>query len=260
MRKKTLIASTVALVLLLFVLALPLTAAPLSDWDYYQQSGHTAPKWDSLVEAGFGAFDSGNTDTAINFLERARSLGCKDGLVTAKLAAIQELRGNIVLALKLLEQAEPILRNRYPKHPVTLGLSEHLGTLLYQQNRYDEALTKFLDSLRMQGNDFLKLYLVGQIYRMKGMTKEAIAYFEKSLSCDVPLQQQAQPNLKLLVEMELLKLYSDNKKDDKALNMANQILARDPQNPAAISVRDEISRRKYKQKEQDVMQRIIEKQ
>ena len=241
-------------VALLLSLNLAASAPPKSDWEYYQKGGHKDPKWDALVEAGFGAFDSSNFDTAINFMERAKALGCKDGLLLYKLATYTELLGNTKDAITLLKEAEPILRNRYPKHPATIQLSEHLAGLYYQAGKYDDALPEYLSAIRTQGENFLRLYLVGQMYRMKKDTKNAIPYFENAL------KQPEQNSLRPLAQIELIKLYFDDKSFDKSLAMANQILEQDPQNPIALSYRDEIAHRKTQEKEREVMKRIIEKQ
>lgn len=229
----------------------------LTDWAAYQKSGHTSPKWDPFVEAGFEALDGGNLDTGVNFLERAKGAGCKDGLVLYRLAMVQELRGDTKGAAKMLETAEPLLKNRYSKHPATINLSEHLGRLYYQLGQYDEALSEYLLAIRHQGENFFRLYLVGQMYRMKDKTKEAIAYFERSFQYEAPPIEFGP--LKKMARLELMQLYYNVKDDDKALEMANQVLAEDPQNPAAVSIRDQISSRKYKEKERNILKRIIEK-
>ena len=245
-------------ILLLFLFFSPsIVLAQQADWNAYQKSGHTSPKWDPFVEAGFGALDGGNLDTGVNFLERAKGAGCKDGLVLYRLAMVREFRGDINEAVKMLKAAEPLLRNRYPKYQSTLNLSEHLGRLYYQLGQYDEALPEYLLAIRHQGENFFRLYLVGQMYRMKGKTKEAIAYFEKSFQFEAPPVEFGP--LKKLAKLELMQLYYNVKDDDKALEMANQVLAEDPQNPAAISVRDQISQRKYKEKERNIFKRMIEK-
>ncbi len=249
---------------LLLLSPLSVSAQLKSDWEYYQKMGHTSAKWDPLVEAGLDALDSGNLDTGVNFLERAKGAGCKDGLVLYRLALVKELQGHIEEAVKMLQNAEPLLRNRYTKYPATLNLSEHVGRLYYQLGKYEEALPQYLASIRQQGENFFRLYLVGQMYRMKNQPKEAIAYFEKSLKQPVTLSEvEGQPvefgPLKKLARLELMQLYFSAKDYDKAQEMANQILAEDPQNPAAISIRDQIGQMKYKEKERSILKKIIER-
>lgn len=235
-----------------FLLSSALFAA--TDWEAYQKKGHRSPRWDPLVEAGFSAFEGENLNTAVNFLERARAMGCRDGLLLFKLASYQERQGNIPEAIRLLKEAEPLLRNRYPKNQVTRGLAEHLGGLYYQTGQYEPALPEYLTAIRTQGENFLRLYLVGQMYRMKNQPKEAIAYFERALRHDPPAQT---PQLKLAVQIELMKLYYDAKNDEKTAQMIERVLAQDPHNPVALSYQNDLTRRKMKAREREIMRKKL---
>ncbi|OGQ04133.1 MAG: hypothetical protein A3F82_07315 [Deltaproteobacteria bacterium RIFCSPLOWO2_12_FULL_44_12] len=229
-----------------------------SDWSYYQKSGHKSEKWNALVEAGFEAFDGNNFNAAQSFLERAKVLGCQDGLLLFKLALLKENSNNFVEAIKMLQQTEPILRKSYSKHSATLELSDHLGQLFYQTAKYDEALEQFLKAIESQGENFTRAYLVGQLYRMKKQTQEAISYFEKALQFELPAGLH--PHMKVLAQAELMKLYFEDKQNEKTLNLANQILVVEPYHPLAQSYRDKITHQQYKQKEREVMKRVIEGQ
>lgn len=243
------------LILLLILVATPTFAKSPSDWSLYQKHGTTSPKWDALIEAGFDAFDGANTETAISFFKRALSLGCQDGLVFYKLALVIESGGNLKGTLETLQKAAPLLQKNYPNHPATFTLSEHLGNIYYELGRYDEALPKFLEAIEKQGDNFLRNYLVGQILRMGQRQKEAIPYFEKGLGFPPPKEA---PNMKLLAELELVKLYFDTNDLDKALAMANAILKDDPTNAVAISYRDTINHKRAKEKERKTMDKFLE--
>ena len=235
----------------------PAFADPLSDWNTYQKFGNHSAKWDSLVEAGFDTFEGGNTETAVNFLKRALSLGCQDGLVFYKLALIVESSGNLKGALEMLEKGSPLLQKNYSKLPATAELPEHLGSIYYQLGRYDEALVKFQEAIKVQGENFLRLYLVGQIYRMEQKSTEAISAFEKSLQYEAP--KSPAPNFKQLAQIELIHLYSDAKNFDKVLEIANAILKDDPSNPTAISTRDNIQHQRTKDKERESWKKMFSK-
>ena len=242
---------------LLLISQISFAKTPQTDWEFYQKDGHRSSTWDALVEAGFSAFDSNNFNVAMNFLERARALGCKDGLVIFKIANYKEMQGNPQKAICLLKEAEPLLRNRYAKNPATQSFAEHLGGLYYQTGQYELALPQYLEAIRFDGENFLRLYLVGQMYRMKKSSKEAIAYFEKAVKFDPP---PTIPQIKILAQIELMKLYYDNKEEDKALQMVNLVLAQDPQNQTALSYQTNISARKTKAKEREILKNIIDRQ
>ncbi len=229
---------------------------PTSDWASYQQHGHKSPKWDSLVEAGFDTFEGDNAETSLNFLKRAMALGCKDGLVFYKSALIIESAGNLRGALDILEKAEPLLRSRYKEHPATRELSEHLGKIYYQLNRYGEAREKLLEAIAQEGEDFLKLYLVGQIYRMDQKPNEAIGFFEKALAHPVP--KESPGGMKRLAQLELMRLYFEAGLFDQSLAMAETILQEEPANPAAVSFRDKIRQKQFQQHEKERWKKMLD--
>ncbi|MBI4125473.1 MAG: tetratricopeptide repeat protein [Deltaproteobacteria bacterium] len=241
--------------IIIFLLLFSSVVWAKSDWDFYQKYGHTSAKWDSLVEAGLETFDGGNLDTAQNFLQRAAALGCKDGLVQLKLAQIIEAKGNLSGAAETILKLKPLLDQQYPKYPQTRDLAGHLGRLYYQLEKYDKALPFFLEAIEKQGENFLFLYLAGQIYRMQEKKAEAITFFEKAL------QQKPSPEspgpMVLLASLELMRLYFAAEQFDKALQTAEAVLDADPAIAEAQNIRDEIRRAKYKEKEHKTWERIL---
>ena len=241
--------------ILLCLLLFSTTAWAKSDWDFYQKQGHTGPKWDSLVEAGLETFESGNLDTAQNFLQRATALGCQDGLVQLKLAQIIEAKGNLKGALEAYLKLKPLMEQKYPKYPQTQELADHLGRLYYQLEKYDQALPFFLEAIQGQGENFLRLYLAGQIYRMQEKKSEAIGFFEKALTHQPPPESPG-PMI-LLASLELMRLYFATEQSEKALQTAEVILETDPANAEAIQIRDEVRRAKYKEEERKTWERVL---
>lgn len=245
---------------LLFLLCLSATLfakAPQTDWEFYQKSGNKAAKWDSLVEAGFQAFDGENFSVSSRFLERATLLGCGDGLVIYKLAKLTQLQGNYKRGLELLKSAASPLQKNYPEHPATLGLSEQIGGIYFQTGQYDDALTYYLAALQANGDNFLRNFLVGQIYRMKGEKETAISYFEKSLGYPPP--EGSPKNMKIAAKVELLQLYSAAQQWDNASKMAEEILAEDPGNSIAQSTKANLEKRQIKDKEKKEWEKVLEK-
>lgn len=178
-------------------------------------------------------------------------------MVFYKLDLIIESGGNLRGALETLDKAVPLMKSQYKEHPATKKLPEHLGNIYYQLGRYDEALPQFLEAIETDGENFLRLYLAGQIYRMQQNPKEAIPYFEKALTH--PLPQGVPSGMKRLAQIELMKLYFDAGALDQSLAMANEILKEEPMNPAAISTRDKIAQKRFQEKERETWKKVLER-
>lgn len=238
----------------------PSTPAPQhnskSDWHYYQTHGHKSEKWNSLVEAGFDTFESGNLDTAQNFLQRAQALGCKDGLVLFTLAQIIEAKGNLRGALDLYTQLKPVMEKQYTPYPETKSLSEHIAGIYYQLERYDDALPLYLEAIQKQGENFIRLYLVGQIYRIQEKPKEAIGFFEKALNFSPPPEAFA---MKRLAQVELMRLYYAANLLEKCVEVVNAILNEDHAHPEALRLRDQIRLKAYQEKERKSWEKMLNK-
>lgn len=207
------------------------------------------------MEAGFETFEGDNLDTAQNFLQRAVALGCQDALVLLKLAQIIEARGNLKGSLEIYLQLKPVLEEKYPKHPQAKAMAEQVGRLYFGLEQYDKALPFLLEAIQKQGENFLRLYLAGQIYRMQEKNAEAIGYFEKALTHKIP--PGSPPQMILLASLELMRLYFATDQFDKALETANAVLENDPANAEAQNLRDQIRREKYKQEERKTWEKIL---
>lgn len=242
--------------ILIFLLCLVSVAWAKSDWEFYQKHGTTSAKWDSLLEAGFDTFESGNLDTAQNFLQRAQALGCKDGLVLFTLARIIEAKGNLRGALELYTQLKGVMEKQYAAHPETKVLSEHIAGIYYQLERYDDALPLYLEAIQKQGENFIRLYLVGQIYRIQEKPKEAIGFFEKALNFSPPPEAFA---MKRLAQVELMRLYYATNDLEKAAQMIDVILQAQPNHPEALHLRDQIRMKAYQEKERKSWEKMLNK-
>ena len=241
-----------AMTILLFTTSV---SAASPDWAAYQKSGHRAAKWDALVQSGFEAFDAGNFSTASNFLERARGRGCKDGLLLFKLGLYEEYLKEYPKAVDFLKSAESPLQKQYPNHETTRAFHENLGRVYYEWDHYEEALPHIQQSIAQLGENFMRLFMAGQILRMQQQWKEAIVDFEKSLQYETPAGTPG--NSKLLVMLELTKAYAAVGNEEKALSYANAVLKIDPTNAMAQNYRQQIEHQKYQKHEREVMENMI---
>jgi len=132
-----------------------------------------------------------------------------------------------------------------------------MAGLYYQMNRFDEALAKYLEAIQIDGENFLRSYLAGQIYRMKGEVGNAITFFEKSLEQDPPIQ--APGNMKLMAMVELVKLYGQAEQEEKVLELSEKILKLDPNNRMAFKFRDQILHKQRTLQQKKKWKNILDK-
>lgn len=247
-------------ILLLFLVlpgtlrAKPPPKKPMSDWEYYQKFGEHSAVCDPLVKAGLNAYESGNAWTAKHILDRAMGKRCKDALVYLNIGRVLEAMGGRKAAIGAYERAKPLLEQRYPTHPITPMIGELIGKLYFQLSDYDKALPIFLEVIQTRGENFERLYLVGQMYRIRGEPKPAITYLEKTLGHEA---SDTSPQLRLGVRMELLNLYVAQKDFPKAKEMIKSILAQDPSNPAALAVQENLRREESRELERKKWENIL---
>lgn len=233
----------------------PLFAKTGTDWGYYQLSGNRSEKWDPLVEAGFTALDGGNTNAGVHFLKRGLNLGCRDGLVYSRLALVREAEGDLKEALEILLMAEPLLEKSYPTHPTSLEIKEHLGNLYYGLGKFAEAKGAFLTAIEKNGENFMRLFLVGQIDRMNGEGASALTYFEKALSHSPPPEAS---DMKIALHLELLEIYHSAENDEKVLEQATAILELIPNHPKALQYKEEVLRKRSQSNQDKGWKKILE--
>lgn len=86
-----------------------------------------------------------------------------------------------------LEKAESIytmIINAEPK-PNDIVLSviyKHRGMAFFAQNKYEEALSDFMESVKKDDANFRSFYYIGIVYSLQGKNESAIEYFDKSLA------------------------------------------------------------------------------
>ena len=240
--------------LLLCLLCVGASAAS-PDWEAYRQNGDRSPNWNSFIESGFNAFDGGNWSTASNFLQRAYSKGCRDGLLLFKLGAYQEYLKEYSKAIELLKEAYKPLKNQYPDHELTRSYHEHLGRIYYETDNYKEAKPHLVTAIQEMGENFMRLFMLGQILRMEKDWSQAIKAFEKSLKYEPP--PIPNEDARILVMLELMKIHNETENFDAALDYANRILSVQPQNTMAQQYRRNIEQKKFHEKQNEAIKEMI---
>ena len=225
------------------------------DYALYLKSGDRSPKWNEFIEPAFQSFDSGNFATAYVFLRRAYDQGCRDGLVLFRLGIYKETQHKYKEAADILAQAAEKMEKQYPKHPVTKSIHEHAGRVLYQADDYERALPELDKALINSPDNFMLLFMTGQILRLKKQYPEAQQAFEKALVAEPPAALAQNARQKVLTE--LMALAYEVKDLPACQSYIDQVLALSPNNPTAMSYKARIEHELNKQKERELMQKIV---
>lgn len=85
-----------------------------------------------------------------------------------------------------LEKAEDIYTmiinaEPQPNNVVLSVIYKHRGMAFFAQNKYEEALADFMDSVKFDDTNFRSYYYIGIVYSIQGKNESAIEYFDKSL-------------------------------------------------------------------------------
>lgn len=217
------------------------------DYSLYLKSGHRSPMWDDMIESGFQSFDAGNLPTSYIFLGKAFDQGCRDGLVLFRLGIYYESVGQYKEAAEALLQAAEKLKQNYPNHPLSGAIHEHTARALYQANDPDRALPELQKGLQKSPNNFMLLFLTGQILREKGFYNDAKQVFEKALGVRAP--KGVGPDAKLRLLTELMIVTFELRQLDASQGYADKVLAISPNDPAALSYKQRIEQARLKTKE-----------
>ena len=234
----------------------PAQSAPKNDVEWYKSAGNRSERWDSLVQSGFEALDSGNFNTALTFLMRAHGKGCRDGLLLYKIGIYHEVEGNTRKALQWFQKAEGPLNADYPTHPATLGLPERFGTIYFVQDDYDKALGFLEQAVQKQGGNFMRHFLIGQIYGMKKDWSKAAISLESALQYDPPGATHIQPRKQVWIE--LMRASFELEQWKRVLEISDKILEFEPGNPAAHAYRQKVQEMENQKRERELMERIVQ--
>ena len=227
-----------------------------NDIAWYLKAGDRNPKWNDLVEPGFSSFDSGAYPTASVFLKKAYDLGCRDGLLLYRLGLYQESLKNYKEAAELLLLAAERIPKQYPSHPMAKGIHEHAARALYQANDIARALPEFQAALAVTPDNFMLLFMAGQILLTQKKYEEARPLFERALTVKPPEGLEIDPQQR--VWRELMKITWEMKDYESCGAYAELILAANPTDPVALSYKQQLERAKYQQKEREIIKKMVQ--
>lgn len=224
-------------------------------YSLYLKSGHRSPKWDELIEPGFQSFDGGNYATAYVFLKRAYDRGCRDGLLLFRLGLYKESQGQYKEAASFLAEGAEKLPKQYPGHPLAKSIHDHAGRVLYQADDYARALPELLKAIDVTPDNFMALFMAGQILRIKKEYTQAKQLLEKALAAKLPQDITTNPRPRVLAELMIVAY--ELKDLDAALSYANQILETSPTDTLAQSYKEKIQRERLRLKEREAIDRLV---
>jgi len=113
------------------------------------------------------AVDEGNTDIAVQGLERARVLSPDDPRINRELGALLGARGDLV-------DAEVLLRRAYEREPDNVSIINDLGKAMFLNGKESEAIHTFRRTVRLAPEDGESRYLLGLALRRSGAFNEAV--------------------------------------------------------------------------------------
>jgi tetratricopeptide (TPR) repeat protein len=228
-----------------------------SDLERYNATGNRSPSWDELIAPGFESFDGQNYATAFVFFNEAYKKGCRDGLVLAKLGVIHEVNGRYKEAAQIFAMAAPHLKQAYQDHPLASSIDGYLGRIYYQLDMFDKALPYLENALAKNPNDFMLLFMSGQLLRANKRYDAAYDRFKRAMKATPPQGIKPPPQLALIKELMILTY--EMKKYDETVLCADAILKVDPKNRTAKSYKEQIERQKFQQSQETALDKLLER-
>jgi len=225
-----------------------------NDYALYLKAGDRSPKWNEFIEPAFSSFDSGHYSTAAIFLKKAHERGCRDGLLLYRLGIYQELQKQYKEAAELLAEAAEKVPKQYPSHPLAGGIHEHAARALYQVDDYERALPALKKALEHEPEDFLLLFMSGQLLRLAKSLPEARAAFEKALTVKPPEGLDVDPKQK--VWRELMAITYEQKDFEACAAYAAMLLAANPNDSVALSYKQNLDREKFLQRQMEAIKKM----
>jgi tetratricopeptide (TPR) repeat protein len=226
------------------------------DYSYYLKSGHKSSKWNEFIEPAFQTFDSGNLATASIFMQRAYDQGCRDPLLLFRYGIFLESKGNYAGAADMLVETTKNIAKHYPEHPLVKSIHKHAGRTLYHANRYEDALKSLAEVLKVQKDDFMALFMSGQILSRMGELQKARLILEMAAQTRPPAGMEADTIRPLLHELVTVTV----KMGDVAASEAylSQLLALYPDDPVGHQHKRELEKQRAKSREREILKGIID--
>lgn len=227
------------------------------DIKLYRLRGHRSPKWNELIVPAFQTFDGGNFPTAFVFLQKAYERGCRDPLVLFRLGLYRESTGALKEAASLFEEAAKKLPEHYPKHHLTKDINAHAARVLYQLDRTDAAMKHIRRALKETPDDFMMLFLGGQILRQQKQPREARILLERAIAVPIPAGMNEQQTKRTLYN-ELVAVCYELGNFDSSLKYADEVFRIDPNDPVARNYAQKIQRELQRRREREIINRLVQ--
>ncbi|MBT3181829.1 MAG: hypothetical protein HN337_04875 [Deltaproteobacteria bacterium] len=234
----------------------PLTATTKSDYSQYWKVGHKSGKWNQFIKPGFETFDNGNMATSAIFLQKAYDKGCRDPLVLFRLAIIKESRKEYDEAAKLIMDADRGLEERYSSHPITKAIHKHAARALFTANKNSEALPHLTEALKYEPDDFMLLFMAGQVLHQMGEAGKALVPLEKALTVTPPEGNALDAARSLLHELIIVTYEVGNA--DACAGYVDKMLTLDPADPLANKYKNKVGFLRRKNRESEMLKKLVQ--
>jgi len=126
------------------------------------------------IRRGDAAWQSGQLNRAVYLYVQALERSPQDAPTLAKIGAIEEGRGNTLLAQKAFEMA-------HAAQPDDPRIAERLGWLYLQQAKVDSAADVFSQTLALYPKRGRALDGMGEVTRAWGHYRDSIRYFDEAM-------------------------------------------------------------------------------
>ncbi|PIR24571.1 MAG: hypothetical protein COX62_08365 [Deltaproteobacteria bacterium CG_4_10_14_0_2_um_filter_43_8] len=227
----------------------------MHDVHYYQKYGKHSEAWDVYAVGGLNAFELGNNATGLVLLRTAYEKGCRDPLVLLRLALYFELKDDFKNAEKLIDIARKDFASVYSLHPEKNEVMVHAARILYEQEKYTEALPLFEIALKQNPHNVDAMLMSGQILREQKQYAQAKLRFERALGQTPNTADNTDLRYALLREL-LVTSYS-LQDYPSTLNAAKQILDINPNDELAKQYQSKIERDEKSKRDNDVLYDLV---
>ena len=227
------------------------------DIKLYNRAGHKSKKWDELIAPAFESFDSGNLATSLVFMQKAYDKGCRDSLLLFRLALYRETTGALAKAADLMKIAAEKLPKQYPSHPLAHEVDAHAARTLYKVDRTDDALVHINKAIARTPNDFMLLFMGGQILRQKKENGKALLLLMKANSMPIPPDMDKNFTRKTLLN-ELVAITYELGEYESSSAYINEVFKIYPNDPTARHYMQLIAREKNRSKQHEILKQMVQ--
>lgn len=158
--------------------------------DYYPQNHPTIGEVYNYMGSAY--YKMHDLDNAIDYFEKSLGNGAFIGLNTNNLGVVYKEKGDLEKALQYYKQGLEYLLSTIGEHHLDVALScYNIGNLLYEEQKYEEAITYLIRSLGIYssfGNSYedYVLYISNCLYesllRNRELNKEEISVFMENIA------------------------------------------------------------------------------